>query len=188
MKRLLTLLLLGVSLPAFPSGFYLGGQIGSSFIKGDMVNYDTSYRGNFFTYGAFGGYQVNFSSVFLALEGDLILADVVIKNGTPEYKKKSIYGISGLVGTSVNENIDIYARAGGIRSQFKLRDSSNATSFSQYENGVSFGIGGRIHLQESLAVRIDYRFNRYKQPVFTGYTSDSKVKEHLMNVGLQYQF
>ena len=188
MKKLPLLLLLGISLPVFGSGFYLGGQLGFSFIKGDMVDYDTSYRGNFFTYGAFGGYQIDFSPVFFALETDVVLADLTIKNGTPEYKKKSMYGISSLVGASVSQQIDIYGRVGGIRSQFKLRDSANNVSFSQYENGLSLGLGGRIHLTEPLSLRIDYRYNKYNQPVFAGYTNDSKVKEHLMNVGLQYRF
>ena len=188
MKRLLPLLFLGTTLPVFASGFYLGGQLGSSFIKGDLVNFDTSSRGNFFTYGAFGGYQVDLSPVFLALEADLILGDMKIKNGTPEYKKKHMYGISGLVGASVNQKIDIYGRVGGVRSQFKLRDSSNGSSFSTYENGWSLGIGGRIHLEDYLSVRVDYRYNQYDQPVFAGYTNNSRVKEHLMNVGLQYQF
>lgn len=188
MKRLLPLLFLGTTLPVFASGFYLGGQLGLPFIKGDMVDYDTSYRGNFFTYGAFGGYQIDFSPVFFALEADLTLADLTIKNGTPEYKKQSMYGISGLIGASINQQIDIYGRVGGVRSKFKLRDSSNSSSLSQYENGLSLGLGGRIHLREPLSLRIDYRYNRYNQPVFAGYTSNGKVKEHLMNVGLQYQF
>ena len=188
MKKLLPLLLLGTSLPVFASGFYFGGQLGFSFIKGDMVSYDTSYRGNFFTYGTFGGYQLDLSPVFLALEADLVLANMTLKSGTPEYKKKHMYGISGLIGTPVNQKIDIYGRVGGIRSQFKLRDSANNVSFSQYENGLSLGLGARIHLADPLSLRIDYRYNKYNQPVFAGYTNDRKVKENLMNVGLQYQF
>lgn len=188
MRKITAILLLCASLPASASGLYAGAQIGTSIIKGDLASINTANKVNFFSYGAFAGYQLDLSSFFVAAEADFIWHESSMKSKHPEYEKHDILGISGILGAPVTQRIDVYGRIGQVRSQFKLRDTTNSVSFSQNKNGVSAGLGGRLHFDEKVSVRVDYRYNRFDQPRFSGYTTDKKAKEHLLNVGLQYQF
>ncbi|KEQ12461.1 hypothetical protein GZ77_18235 [Endozoicomonas montiporae] len=157
-------------------------------IKGDLSNVSTSRQSNFFSYGAYAGYELSFPSLFIAAEADFIWNEATMKSRHPEYEKQNILGISGLVGVPVTQSIDLYGRAGLVRSEFKLKEPANNASFSQDKNGWSLGFGGRFRFDERMSARIDYRYNQFDQPRFGVYTTSKKAREHLISVGLQYQF
>lgn len=188
MKKIIAILALGATFPVMASGIYVGGQAGWTKFKADYQDTSSvSYKDTAFIGGLYAGYEFDMDQFFFAVEGDYNFGDAKKTEGTVEYKRGKLYGISGLIGMPVNQDFDLYGRVGWARTKFTYDDSA-ATKETSNENGYSLGVGGRYHLTDQMGVRLEYRYNGYSKFKFDGIDVDNKNKEHMLTVGLQYSF
>ena len=189
MKRIVATLALGASLPVMASGVYVGGQAGWASFKSEYdATPSVDYKENRFIGGLYAGYEHKVDGLFFAAEADINFGDAENKRGTSTYTRGNFYGLSGLIGMPVNQDFDVYGRVGWVRTEFSREDSSDSFKKSSTENGYSFGLGGRYHLDQRMAVRAEYRYNGYRKFQFSGDSVDNKNKDHVITVGLQYMF
>ena len=181
MKKIIAALALGAAFPVMASGVYVGGQLGWSSFTADVQGGE-KYTDNTFIGGAFVGYEFDMNQFFVAVEGDMNFGNAKASKNSVEYKRNNLYGISGLIGMPVNSEFDIYGRVGWARTEFETGSAKTN------ENGYTLGLGSRYNLNQQMAVRLDYRYNKYSKFKFSGSNVDNKNKEHIVTVGLQYMF
>lgn len=192
MKKLIAVLALGATLPVMASsGVYVGGQLGWSSLTAEIIEDGGGgkFKDNTFMGGAYAGYEFDMDQFFIAIEGDMNFGDAKKKQGKSEYKRGSLYGVSGLIGMPITPEFDIYGRAGWARTEFKAKHDTDGEGKSK-RNGYSVGVGGRYHFAPQMAARLEYRYYGYKKFKMSDDAGswNNKNKEHMITVGLQYMF
>ena len=192
MKKLIGILTLTASLPVLANGFYLGGHFGiTSFdARSDNGAPTIHTTDSDVTYGGFAGYQFDLPKTFLALEGDIFLAETEasrqIEGIRYTTKRNQIAGLSGLLGFNFDEYIALYGRLGWVNTRFEL--SEDDISSKSNKNGVVYGAGMRYEMLDYLTLRFDYRYVQYRTFDFAESSRKFDVNDQLVTVGLQYNF
>ena len=192
MKKIIGILILTASLPAFANGFYLGGLFGiTSFdVRSSSGEPAINSTDSDVTYGAFAGYQFDFPQLFLALEGDFFLGDTEssrqVGGSRLAVNRKHISGLSGLLGLNINDYIAVYGRLGWGRTKFDFTE--NGSTYKNWENASVYGAGMRYEMLDWLSLRFDYRYVKYHSFEYPELSRKFDVNDQMITVGLQYNF
>ena len=190
MKKLIAALALGATFPVMASGVYVGGQLGWSNFKAETSapNESQEFKDNTFMGGAYVGYELDMNQFFVAIEGDMNFGDAKKKKSNDEYKRGSIYGVSGLIGMPLTPEFDLYGRAGWARTEFKYTAPEGDAKSKR--SGYSLGVGGRYHFAPQMAARLEYRYHGYSKFDMSNSAGkwENENKDHMVTVGLQYMF
>lgn len=152
-------------------GSYVGGQLG-------WVGYDIDYResgderisglsASGFTGGVMTGWgTVLDNGLYLGIELDAQSedADLTVRLDDAELGVDSqySYGITGRLGTTVNDTVLLYGLAGYQRSRFEYRltdtDEDVSIRFKDSLNGARIGLGVEYQLDSRLFMRAEYSY------------------------------
>ncbi|ADC72824.1 OmpA domain protein transmembrane region-containing protein [Thioalkalivibrio sp. K90mix] len=156
-------------------GSYVGGQLG-------WVGYDIDYReaddggiSGLSASGLTGGVMTGWGTVldnglYLGVEFDAQTedADLTVRIDDAELgvDSKYSYGITGRLGTTVNDSVLLYGLAGYQRSRFDYRltetDEDLSLRFKDSINGARIGVGVEYQLDNRLFMRAEYSYTFYE--------------------------
>ncbi|WP_018951846.1 outer membrane protein [Thioalkalivibrio sp. AKL12] len=155
-------------------GSYIGGQLG-------WVGYDIDYReggdggiSGLSASGLTGGVMTGWGTVldnglYLGVEFDAQTedADLTVRIDDAELgiDSKYSYGITGRLGTTVNDNVLFYGLAGYQRSRLDYRltetDEDMSIRFKDNLNGARLGLGVEYQMDNRLFMRAEYSYTFY---------------------------
>ncbi|WP_019568453.1 outer membrane protein [Thioalkalivibrio sp. ALMg13-2] len=185
-------------------GSYIGGQLG-------WVGYDIDYRdptsdgrisglsASGFTGGVMTGWgTVLDNGLYLGLELDAQNEDadltVTIDEEELGVDSKYSYGITGRLGTTVNDNVLFYGLAGYQRSRldYRLTDTDEDISirFKDSINGARLGVGVEYQMDNRLFMRAEYSYTLFESERYhiEGETLHFDPDASRFMVGLGYRF
>ncbi|OGT38256.1 MAG: hypothetical protein A3F12_07350 [Gammaproteobacteria bacterium RIFCSPHIGHO2_12_FULL_38_14] len=182
---------------------YIGGSLGinaDDFKTTDHAGDKVDFSGRGAVGNIFAGYGATLTDTFyLGAEvfADLTSAESDIKAGTDSSKdtleERYGYGISVIPGVMLSDHTLAYARAGIVRSNFKVK-ANNVTSSGTESNtltGGQLGLGLQTSLTQNVDLRGEYDFTDYRSASFnTGGGNSIKVSPltDSFTVGLVYKF
>ncbi|WP_018862677.1 outer membrane protein [Thioalkalivibrio sp. ALJ3] len=157
-------------------GWYVGGQLG-------WVGYDIDYRedddgriSGMSASGATGGVMTGWGTVldnglYLGVEFDAQTedADLTVRIDDAELgvDSKYSYGITGRLGTTVNDSVLLYGLAGYQRARFDYRltetEEDMSLRFKDSTNGARIGVGIEYQLDSRLFMRAEYSYTFYER-------------------------
>lgn len=188
MKKWLAAVTLSMAAPVMADGFYVSGSLGYANVDTETASVDLGSSDIAFLVS--GGYQASLNELFVAAEVDGLWGRVETNKtaNSIEYqgKRNNIYGIHGLAGITLAPDADIYLRLGLARAKFETKQGT--ASGDKTANGTVFGAGARYHFDEMLALKLDYRYVKYKDFNAPNGAGDIKAKEHIFSLGLQHTF
>lgn len=155
------------------------------FVAGD--NFD-GLSGNGIAGGAFFGYDVPLGANFFGgveLAAELSDASISYDDTVDSFsvKAKESYGVSGRLGTMLNDSTGLYARLGWMNTRFKA--SFNGASDSETEDAFTYGAGVETRVGGNATVRVEYNFRDYGN---AGLGSGVSVKNGQVQAGVSYRF
>lgn len=144
------------------TNFYVGAQLGHS-----TVDYDLNYPAGGSSIdgdGVEGGLVLGISRriksfrIGAELEANLSSVETVIEEGgvTDKTELSHTYGVSLLGGISLTQSTMLYARVGGVKSEFK-----SAKGQKESKGGVRGGVGLQTDLTEKISMRGEYVHTNY---------------------------
>ncbi|WP_019023274.1 MULTISPECIES: outer membrane protein [unclassified Thioalkalivibrio] len=184
-------------------GPYVGGQLG-------WVGYDIDYResgderisglsASGFTGGVMTGWgTVMDNGLYLGIELDAQTedADLTVRLDDAELgvDSKYSYGITGRLGTTVNDTVLLYGLAGYQRSRldYRLTDTDEDVSirFKDNLNGARIGLGVEYQLESRLFMRAEYSYTFMENERYRveGETLRVDPDAQRFMIGLGYRF
>lgn len=155
-------------------GPYVGGQLG-------WVGYELDYRADdsrisgLSTSGLTGGVMTGWGTVlnnglYLGVEFDAQSedADLTVRIDDAELgvDSKYSYGITGRLGTTVNDSVLLYGLAGYQRTRFDYRltetEEDMSLRFKDSTNGARIGVGVEYQMDNRLFMRAEYSYTFYE--------------------------
>lgn len=148
-----------VSAPAFAQGPYIGlgvthentatsgdleGLLGVSGIGGTVL----------------AGYSMPLSgSVFAGIEANFDLSSAKLGDNTAGFEADNSFGVSGRLGTNLNEKTSLFGRVGYQRG--RLSFTADSVKESESFDGVRFGAGVQTAVSEKVSLRAEYSRTHY---------------------------
>ena len=199
MKKILAVFALALSTPALSAGldgFYTGGYVSMSSMNAESRIYDADVElgKNDTALGGYFGYEIDYSSTFVALEADFNVADTEVTQSLGSAMlsgtRKKSYGISILGGIPFGDKSDIYARFGFVNTDFESTetDGHSTQHYDTNETGYVLGVGSRFQLNSNLNLRMDYRYIQYNDFKFVDDGSEFDINEQNFTIGVQFIF
>ncbi|WP_321491084.1 porin family protein [uncultured Hyphomonas sp.] len=139
---LASLAALAVVAPAFADGNIELGA-GYSHFDTDGANLD-----------AFTARGTYFFNPHVGVEGEASIGIGDDQIGAAEIELDSSLGAFGVVQMPVAERVDLFARAGYATNDYSI-DVPGAGSASGDDDGLAYGVGGKVYLTERFGVRAD---------------------------------
>lgn len=190
------------------SGFYLGGQSGYGALAtntaGERHSGDDNgeFGDNGFTGGLFGGYGIMLNRWYVGAEMEGEWSDtrwfhqkIKPDSRTFSMNKQDSYGVSGRVGYSLDNGNMLYARGGGVWTDFNTaytinNDTQNAVNFNKRLPGLRVGLGLDVPVTEHVFMRFDSNYTFYNdyQVVSSGFNENFDPEESLFRMGLGWNF
>jgi outer membrane immunogenic protein len=141
--------------------------------NGAVAGVYTGYDYAFGTKGFVGG---EISADLSGAETTLKLFDLEIKA-----KAKGSFGISGRIGTMVNDTTGVYGRLGWVNTKFETVVDGDTNG--KTESGVTYGVGVETVLNTKTSLRAEYNIADYGD-ILDGLN----VKNSQFKVGVSYRF
>ncbi|MDP0589259.1 MAG: porin family protein [Candidatus Endonucleobacter bathymodioli] len=216
MKKTLTAFGLLLSSSVMATGFYGGGQVGTSSTSlkntytvhynnppthTEKTNDSTGASGT--AYGIYGGYRFDFNNFFIASELDYN-ANTAVSTSCHHgiemtYTQHPSLGINILAGLPIVDDLEIYGRIGYTQSSItaKAKNSDVFDPISKKFSGIVLGLGAQHHFDDRLSIRLDYKYIMYKEVSATilddplinmSYDCSVKPESHAFTIGAQYSF
>ncbi len=177
------------------SGFYVGGQVGYSYIDVDVSvdgfgSADENMDG--FGGGAFGGFGWvnNFKQVYGGIEAEVGFDGAdwseSFDGAKADIEAQLAFGLSARIGGIIADKYLIYGRAGWVRTKFEA-SLSGFGSDDEYFDGFRFGGGVEAALWNNFSARAEYTYTIYEDALdISGVDLD--VNQHLIRIGVAYYF
>ena len=159
MKRVLALAAAAsmVTSPALAQGFYVDG--GYTFLGIDVEDGGTSLDVDLGAITGHAGYDIN---EYLAVEGEagFGVQDEEASGGgiSAELSLNYLVGAYGKAKYPLQDNIDLYARAGLVNAELEatVTGGGETASESQSETGFGYGVGADAYFGPNSGLRVDY--------------------------------
>jgi outer membrane immunogenic protein len=150
-------------------GDVIDGLSANGAVAGVYAGYDYAFG----TKGFVGG---EVSADLSGAETDVTLFGVEIKA-----KAKGSFGISGRIGTMVNDTTGVYGRLGWVNTKFETVVDGDTNG--KTESGVTFGVGVETVLNTKTSLRAEYNIAD-----FGDILDGLNVKNSEFKVGVSYRF
>lgn len=163
------------------------GGFDSVRVKDVTINETDSQNG--FVYGGAIGYDYNMRGAVIGLETELTGATtkrrVEAGNDFAQIKAGRDIYVGARIGTTVTDNVLLYAKAGYTNARFRYSESIGGVSYSEGENydGYRLGAGAEVAYGQMFG-RVEYRFSDYGRPE----DGDLALKRHQVVAGFGYRF
>jgi opacity protein-like surface antigen len=191
-------LLAGSSLSFAHYGLYLGADLG-----GNIGTWSTKDNGNNISFDSrgvigslFAGYGYNVDHFYLGLEGFFNQASnksgtKTIANGQVRryISQKYGYGVSLMPGVAITDGALLYLRAGVVRTNFQVNDSSATLATGRSSNmstGSQAGFGGQFAMTANLDARAEYVYSIFNS--INNGNGKFTPRSSQINFGLVYKF
>jgi len=161
-----------VATPAFAETFagpYVGVEAGLDnyelqgsdvFAAGDK--YD-GLSGNGAVVGVFAGYDIPLGNQFIGIEANASLSGAKMTYDDTfdslRLKAKESFGVSARIGTMLNDNTGLYAKAGWVNTKFKA--NLNGFTDSDRDDALALGAGLETRVGGNASIRLEYTYADY---------------------------
>lgn len=161
---------------------------------GIMGNIFAGYQQSFFS-NAFIAFQADyqFTNTHVQINSNDVDGDTGEESITSQFSKiKNSFGLSVRPGLFINSNYQGYGVIGYRKARFEsgLIDSDDDVGSIHFqkkfnENGIEYGVGGQVQVNQKLAVRLELTQTQYKNKPFALPVSDTTLNhKYKVNQGL----
>ncbi len=147
-----------VSTPALANGPYIGIGVTHENVAGASGFEGLGFSGIGGT--VFAGYSLPVNeSVFVGVEANFDLSSAKVGDKTAGTEADHAFGISGRLGTNLNDKTSLYGRVGYQRG--RLGFTANNVTVTKSFDGLRLGAGVQTALTEKVSLRAEYGRTHY---------------------------